>query len=259
MMKLLPIFALLFFLGDGDGKKEGRTGNAHYEAERYDQAEASFRTGIDAVQDQGVNLVHAGLLNNLGAALYRQGKFEEAAAAFSGSARMAPSSPELVRGHYNAGNASFKQEQLQAAVDHYRNALLNDPGNQDAKFNYEFARRMLDEQNEQNQDQQQSDENNSENQDQQEQEQQQDQNENQEQQQDQEQQQQDSGDQQQNQQQENGDQQEPEQQQQQESDPRQLSQEEAQRILQALQNEEQQLLRQVQKMDARPRRVEKDW
>lgn len=41
--------------------------------------------------------------------------------------------------------------------------------------------------------------------------------------------------------------------------PDQLSRAQAIRILQALQNEEEQLLREVQKIKGRPRRVEKDW
>ena len=42
-------------------------------------------------------------------------------------------------------------------------------------------------------------------------------------------------------------------------DPTELSQEQAERILQALGDEEEQLLRQVQKLPARPRAVKKDW
>jgi hypothetical protein len=38
-----------------------------------------------------------------------------------------------------------------------------------------------------------------------------------------------------------------------------LSREQAERILQALEGQEKQLLREVQKREARPRRVEKDW
>ena len=41
--------------------------------------------------------------------------------------------------------------------------------------------------------------------------------------------------------------------------PDRLSEQEAERILQALANEEEQLLREVQKIKGRPRRVEKDW
>ncbi len=44
-----------------------------------------------------------------------------------------------------------------------------------------------------------------------------------------------------------------------EIDPDALSREEAERILQALENEEGQLLRQVQRMKVRARRVDKDW
>lgn len=42
-------------------------------------------------------------------------------------------------------------------------------------------------------------------------------------------------------------------------DPTELSREQAERILQALSNEEEELLRQVQKLPARPYTVEKDW
>ena len=42
-------------------------------------------------------------------------------------------------------------------------------------------------------------------------------------------------------------------------DTDQLSKEQAERILQALENEEEKLLREVQKIKGRPRRVEKDW
>ncbi len=44
-----------------------------------------------------------------------------------------------------------------------------------------------------------------------------------------------------------------------EIDPNRLSEADAERILQALANEEEQLLREVQKIKGRPRRVEKDW
>ncbi len=249
---LIIVMAALLF-GPGDGKKKGRQGNVLYGQEQYEDAINAYREGIDAVQDDGPGAVHSGLINNLGAALYRTGDMEQAGIAFSSAGSMALAPEDLVRASYNAGNAAFQAEQLEQALEHYRRALLNDPSNADAKFNYEFAKRRLKEQQQQDQEQQdQQDENqeNQENQDQQDQDGEQDQ----ENQQDQEQQQnsEDPGqqqDQQQNQQQK----------QEQREDPTQLSEEEAQRILQALENEEEQLLRQVQKMKTRPRRVEKDW
>lgn len=246
----LVMAALLF--GPGDGKKNGRKGNALYGQEQYAEAATAYQEGIRSVQEGGPGAVHSGLLNNLGAALYRSGENEQAGVAFASAATMALAPEDLVRASYNAGNAAFQAQELEQSLEHYRRALLNDPSNADAKFNYEFVKRRLQEQ-QQQQDQQQ-DQQNQENQDRQQEQQNQDgeqDQENQDQQQQQEQQNQNSEDQ--------GQQQEQEQQQQEREDPTQLSEEEAQRILQALENEEEQLLRQVQKMKTRPRRVEKDW
>ncbi len=247
----------------GNPVSEGREGNELYEAEAYDQAAEAYRSGIRSVQEEGVGRVHSGLLNNLGASLYRQGEFESAAAGFASSVRMAPDSPERARGLYNAGNALVQAQKLEDALEMYKEALLEDPTNTNAKHNYELARRQLDEQ--QKQDQQQDGENeNGEDNNEQNQGENQDQNENQEEgQQDQQQ----SPDQQeqQEQQQNQGDEGDEEPQQPDENDaqpeqnPETLTREEAQRMLEALQNQEEQLLREVQKLKTRPRRVDKDW
>jgi tetratricopeptide (TPR) repeat protein len=253
MKPILFILLAALIAGPGDGKKKGRQGNTLYAQEQYEEAAASYREGIISVQDGGPGAVHSGLLNNLGAALYRSGDAEGAGIAFASAASMAIGTENLVRASYNAGNAAYQTQQLEQSLEHYRRALLNDPSNQDAKFNYEFVKRQLEEQQEQDQENQdnqdQQDQENQDNQDQQDQDgEQSDQNDQQ-----QDQQQQNSQD------QENQQEQDQQQQQQEREDPTQLSEEEAQRILQALENEEQQLLRQVQKMKSRPRRVEKDW
>lgn len=153
-------------------------------------------------------------------------------------------------------------EGLEDALEHYKQSMLADPANEDAKFNYEYVKRKLDEQ-QQNQDQQQQEDQNNqdqqnnenqENQDQQDQQQNQDQE-----QQDQQQQDQQNQDQQQQEQEQQDQQQQEQQQQQPPPDPNKLSKEEAERILQALQNEEEELLREVMKSQARPKKVEKDW
>jgi len=243
--------AYSLLLGPGDGKKKGRKGNVHYTQEQYEEAVTAYRNGISSVQESGPGQVYSGLLNNLGAALYRSGDAEQAGIAFSSAARMAMRPEDMVRASYNAGNAAATNQELEAALEHYRRALLNDPSNSDAKFNYEFVKRQMEEQEQQEQDQENQDQDqdqNEENQDEQ-----QDQNqENQDEQQENQNQENESESQDQNQEQQEQNQQERE-------DPTKLSEEEAERILQALENEEEQLLRQVQKMKSRPRRVEKDW
>jgi len=247
-MRILAIILAIALFGPGDGKKKGRRANALYRNDQFVEAAAMFRDGISDVQESGASSVHAGLLNNLGASLFRQGEYEAATSAFAGSSRMSSQTDEAVRANYNTGNALAMQQQLEDALEYYRSALLADPDNEDAKYNFEFVKRQL----EQQQQQQSQPDQNKDNQDQQNQDDQQQQDQQQDQQQNQD-------DQQQQQQQPQDQEQQQDQQQQEQPNPDKLSEQEAQRILQALENDEEQLLRQIQKMKTRPRRVEKDW
>ena len=248
MKQILILLILQVAITPGNGKRNGRAGNIEFEAGRYDQAITLYQSGIAGVQEEGPGSVHAGLLNNLGAARFIQGEFEQAGEAFTASIRMSGSKSDRVRASYNAGNAAAMAQQLETALEFYKQALLEDPSNQDAKFNFEFVKRQLDEQEQQEQQQDSGDEESEDQNEGDQNQQNQDENQDQENQQESPQDPQDS----------DSDQQQP-QETPQEQNPEQLSEEEANRILEALQNEEKQLLREVQKMNTRPRRVEKDW
>lgn len=249
-MKIFALILAFALLGPGDGDKKGRRANAMYRAEQFAEASILYRDALLDVQTGGPGSTHSGLLNNLGASLFKQGDYEQAISAFTGAARMASNIGDGVRATYNAGNAAAMQDKLEAALDMYTRTLLADPSNEDAKFNYEFVKRKLKEQQEQEQQQQQGDsqDENQEQQDQKDQKQSQDQ---------------DQKDQKQNQQEQDRQNQNSEDQppsdERPQRNPEELTREEAERLLQALENEEIQLLRQIQKMDVRPRRVEKDW
>lgn len=261
---------LTVLLVAADGDDEGRRGNALYEQGNYAAAAEVYREGLAQLPEAQAGVVLSGLHNNLGSALYQEGEYEAARESFARALRTADAPADRVRASYNGGNTSYRLDDLETALAFYRDALLEDPTQEDARFNYEYVKRQLQQQQQQQQqgDQQQDD-----------QQQQQDQDGEQEQQ-DQQGQDQEGGDQDGDQQ---GDQQDPESEQEQPGenqpqdgqepepnpegepqqpqpqDPTQLSQAEAERILQAMQNDEAELLREVMKMDARPRRVEKDW
>ncbi len=248
MIRFLLLLVLLLGLA-GDGDKDGRRGNAHYKSGNYEAAADAYYRGLAAYETGTPDAAYYGLQNNLGAALHQQGDFALARPAFARAMETAPSQADFARAAYNAGNNAFREEQAEAALDFYKKALLADPANADAKFNYEFVKRRQQQQQQQgqgeNQDQQDGenqDENqqgeNQQNQDQQNQEQQQE------------------G---QNQEPQEGEQPQNAEPQPQPETPDQLSRQQAERILQALENEEEQLLREVQKVKGRPRRVEKDW
>lgn len=255
----LVLLALTLLPFVDDGAREGRRGNAHYEMGQFEQAVEQYRLGLAEVEEGTRGPVPAGLANNLGAALHRLGQYEDALRAFTQSVLVATTDDALVRAAYNTGNNAAALGDTEFALAAYREALLTDPSNEDAKYNYELLKRQQQEQQQNGQGEDSPNDDESEGDEQQgegeqdpgEGEQNQDQQGDQEQDQDQ---------QSPPQQPEDG-QQEPQQQQPQQPGDREgeLSREQAERILQALQTEEEQLLREVQKMDVRPRRVEKDW
>ena len=67
--------------------------------------------------------------------------------------------------YYNLGNAQFVQQKLQEALSSYRKALTLRPDDMEAKYNYAYTKKLLEQQQNQNQDQN-NDQNQNQNQDQ---------------------------------------------------------------------------------------------
>ena len=220
-----------------------RAGNRKFGRGQFKESEIDYRKAV--LKDS--TSVTANY--NLASALYRQEDWAGAAKALE-AVKEQPDTPAQV--HYNAGDAALQQKDYQAAVNAFRQALLQDPGDLDAKENYIYAKKMLENQqqqgggggdgdNQQDQDQDQ-------NQDQQNQDRNQDQNNNDQNQQ------QDQQDQQQNQDQNQN-------QQQQEQQP-QISPQQAQQMLRAIQAKEKETQDKVNKEKAallKSREKEKNW
>ncbi len=244
---IIIIFLLASFLSDDRDK--GRKGNERYHDKKYQEASRLYREGVAELTGSSEAAIRTGLFNNLGSALNRLESFEEAAASFAQAIQTAETEEDLSRASYNAGNTAFQAQDPKRALNFYRNALLADPENEDARFNYEFVRRLMESQKE-----------SGDSGDKQQQNQEQNQNQNQEQEQEQEQEQ--NEDEQQSDQSEDKKQreeQEQERDQQEQADREEMTQEQAEQILQALQNDEQELMRQVWRMKGKARSVEKDW
>lgn len=119
---------------------EGRRGNALYEEGAYEEAAAAYRAAL-ADYDNETGARYTGLWNNLGAALHRQEQYEEAAAAFGRAIAAAEAPAHRARALYNAGNNAEAQGQSEAAMGFYREALLADPTHDEARYNYEYLKR----------------------------------------------------------------------------------------------------------------------
>ena len=92
---------------------------------------------------------------NLGDALYRQGRFGEAAAEFNRAATgSADDSLKQAQSFYNLGNSLLKDQKFEESIKAYINSLKLDPENPEAKYNLAYAQDQLKKQEEQQQQQQ---------------------------------------------------------------------------------------------------------
>jgi len=169
---------------------------------------------------------------NLGDAYYKQGRYDEALQSYKNSLQFTDDKTNQAKVYHNIGNALMKQQKYQESVGAYANSLKKNPDDLDTKYNLSYALNMM----KQNQQQNKNDKNQDKNKDQQ---QNQDQQNNQ-----------DKKDQ-------NKDKQQNQQEQQQQKN--QISKEDAQRILEALKNNETDLQKKLRKVKGKPVNTEKDW
>lgn len=139
MKKYLLILTLLCSLpafAQAD-KRDVRAGNRKFRRERFKEAEIDYRKA--AVRDSA----SVPAQYDLASALYRQEDYAGAARALE-SVKSQDALP--ARYYFNAGDAALQQKEYQAAVDAFRQALLLDPADLDAKENYIYAKKMLENQ-----------------------------------------------------------------------------------------------------------------
>lgn len=148
------ILALTILAATPPDEDLGRKGNQLYSEGRYQEAADAYLSGLEKLDANASAELRAAFLNNLGAALYRLDVFDGAQPNFIQSFAAADSDPDRTRAAYNAGNAAYRQNNLKAALAFYKQALLADPQNESARFNFEFLARRLE--NEQETPQQQS-------------------------------------------------------------------------------------------------------
>jgi Ca-activated chloride channel homolog len=234
-MRILLTIVLLLSTAFNDKAREG---NRAYERGDFETAAQMY---MQAIQEEPEN---ARLYFNLGNALSKLGKSEEATAAWDLSKELNESPVEKSKAVYNQGNSAADQKEWDKALKSYRDALKLNPNDLDAKYNYELALKQKEEQEQEQEQDQDQNQDQEQNQDQQQQQQNQDQDQEQKQDQDQNQ----SQDQQQ------------QQKQQPQFDPGSMTKEQARDILNALESQEKDLLKDLKKQKAPSSyRNAKDW
>ena len=222
--------------------REVRKGNRDFKKENYKEADIEYRKAL--VKDSLSMAANYNLANTL----YRQNDYEQAAKTLERIKEVAPASEYAADYYYNMGDVAIAAKNWQAAVDAFKQSLLRNPGDLNAKENYIYAKKMLEnQQQQQKNDQNQQNDQNKQNEDQQDnQDQQNDQNEDQ---------------QDQNQDQQN-DQNEDQQNDQQSGQQPKITPQAAQQMLQAIQAKEKETQEKVKKEKAKAlnsRQKEKNW
>lgn len=206
-------------------------GNDEYAEGKYTDAEVNYRKALE----KEAELVQGHF--NLGNALNRQGKQEEAVRQYEQAINRAVDAGTKANGFYNIGNSFLSQQKYQEAIQSYVEGLKLKPDDADAKYNLSYALDRLKQQEQQQQ--QQNKDKNQKNQD------------NKNQQQDQQQQQQ------------KQDQPPPKEKQPPQPQPspqqRQMSKEQAERILDVLKNSERDIQKKLRVRQAVRPRGDKDW
>ena len=141
-------------------KKDVRRGNRDFKKENYREADIDYRKAL--LKDS----TSVAANYNLASVQYRQGDMEQAGATLDRIKETAPATESSADYWYNRGDVALGVKDYQTAVDAFAKSLMIRPGDMDAKENFIYAKKMLEnQQNQQNQDQNQ-DQNNDQNQDQ---------------------------------------------------------------------------------------------
>ena len=166
MKRLIYILFLLSAVALTDAsaqvdKREVRRGNRDFRKENYKEAELQYFRAL--AKDSLSFAANYNMANTL----YRQENYDQALKHLERLEEVAADSPAAADFYYNLGNVAMAKEEYQKAVDAYKQSLLRNPGDVEAKENYIYAKAKLKEQQDQQQnDQNNQDQNNQDNQDQ---------------------------------------------------------------------------------------------
>lgn len=205
-----------------DERKFVRKGTAEYEKGKFLESEIEYRRALD----KNANSFEGNF--NLGNSLFRQEKYDESMNQYEQLADTQTDKDRLSRIYHNIGNAHFAKQEFDKSIAAYKEALKNNPYDDETRYNLIVAQKML-------QNQQQNKDNQDQKQDQQ----------------------------QQKEEQKPQNQPEPEkqdQQQQQQQQESNMSKQDAERLLNAIQQDENELQKKNQKLKAGQKvQVEKNW
>lgn len=117
-----------------------RAGNRKFRKDNWKEADISYRKAL--VKDSTSVAANYNLANTL----YRQKNYEEAEKLMKKIGDNASASANAADYWYNTGDIAIAKKDWQGAVNAFKEALLKNPSDMDAKENYIYAKKMLENQ-----------------------------------------------------------------------------------------------------------------
>ncbi|MBA3985257.1 MAG: tetratricopeptide repeat protein [Flavobacteriales bacterium] len=114
--------------------------NSNLKEGNFPEAEAGYRK-IIANEPKNATAKY-----NLGNAYYKNKKNREAIQRYIQAAEVATTKPEKHKIYHNLGNSLMNDKNYRGAVEAYKNALRNNPTDDETRYNLALAKKMLEEQ-----------------------------------------------------------------------------------------------------------------
>jgi tetratricopeptide (TPR) repeat protein len=141
-MKKIVLYSLLLisFLAKAQKKEKDNNlpkGNEAFLEKKYADAEAEYRISESRSPKKAIAPY------NLGNAVYRQNQNEEAKHHYAKALKNAKTRTEKHLVFHNIGNTLMKSKDYSGAVEAYKNALRNNPADEQTRYNYALAKKFL--------------------------------------------------------------------------------------------------------------------
>ena len=139
-MKKIALYSLLFLSLAISAQKKDKDlpkGNEAFAAKNYAEAEAEYRISQSRKSHNAIAAY------NLGNSIYKQNQAPEAQASFLKAIASTKNRSQKHEAFHNLGNAFMKQKDYTKAVEAYKNALRNNPNDDETRYNYALAKKML--------------------------------------------------------------------------------------------------------------------
>jgi len=115
-------------------------GNQELQENNFVNAEAEYRNAISENPTNSVSKY------NLGNAYFKNKKTDEALTRYQQAQKVAETKSGKHKAFHNIGNSFMQQKKYEKAIEAYKNALRNNPKDNESRYNLAFAKKMKEQQ-----------------------------------------------------------------------------------------------------------------